>query len=58
MLSLVVFDASDDWAMKSLAWSGSVSQWEAREVELKYLTAEELAEQAEFVLALECLYRR
>jgi len=58
VLSLVVFDASDDWAMKSLAWSGSVSQWEAREVELKYLTAEELAEQAEFVLALECLYRR
>jgi hypothetical protein len=58
VLSLVVFDASDDWAMKSLAWSGLVSQWEAREVELKYLTAEELAEQAEFVLALECLYRR
>ena len=58
MISLVVFDASDDWAMKSLAWSSLVSQWEAREVELKYLTAEELAEQAEFVLALECLYRR
>jgi hypothetical protein len=58
VLSLVAFDASDDWAIKSLAWSDLVSQWEAREVELKYLTAEELAQQAESLLALECLYRR